>query len=531
VNAAVVRRVVAALLAVAAVAAPTLVDRDRTAPGRGPGDVGGLVAPVMPVLRPAARLGATWFCPGVSAGADGLAGVIVLANPADDPTRVTVTVTPSEGAPVVKPLDVGARARVEIEVTEFVTARFAAAQVETTSGSLVVEQRSTARLDADNVVAATSPCATAPSQAWYLADGATTTDAEDTLLVYNPFPDDAVISMVFADDSGLRRPPSFQRQPVAPRSLKVITIDSVVQRKEQVSVTITADAGRVVVGRHQVYTTKPRRTLVAGLATPSAGTQWSFADAEVRGGEEVGSAATSFAVYNPGSSAAEVSVVLLPAAGSPAAPAPAPDALAPTEATGSPDGATTTVDPTDPAAAVDPAAGAGRGPLGITIAQTVPAGGTAVVAATAAAGVPDGFYSALVVSTAPVVVERLLRRTGDPRVVTTVQLGSRLLSRTWQFASSPPVGWGATLVVANPSPVAARVTVKTLGPGGLVALAELTDVEVPPGGSTRWDVSALGAGASPLTVTSDTEVVVERLLAPPADRPGSSITYGIPSGP
>lgn len=515
------RRIAAAVLAVAAVAAPAVVDRSRPTADRGVGDVGALSPAVMPVLRPAASLGATWFCPGVTAGAEGApAGSIVLSNPADEPTRVTVTVTPSEGAAVVQPLEVGARARVEFEVTQFVTARFAAAQVETTSGSLVVEQRSVARLDDTTaaVVAAVSPCATAPSQTWYLADGATTTDARDTLLVYNPFPDDAVISMVFADDTGVRRPASFQNQPVPPRSLKVVTIDSVLQRKQQVSVSVSVDEGRVVVGRHQVYTTKPRRTLVAGLASPSAGTQWSFADVEVRGGEEVGSAATSFAVYNPGTDAAEVSVVLLPAAGTPS--------LAPADTT-----ATAPGDPTSPTtgAAAPADGGGGSGALGITIDLPVPAGSSAVIPAVATNGVPDGSYSALVVSSAPVVVERLLRRTGDPRVVTTVQLGSRLLSRTWQFAASPPANWTATVVVANPSPSPAKVTLLTLGPAGLVALPGLSDVELAPGASARWDVSALGAGASPLTVTSDVEVVAERLIVPPPDQPGSSSTYGIPS--
>lgn len=501
------RRGLTVALALAAVAVPAVVDRHRPAGTAPAGDVGGLTAAAMPVLRPAAQLGATWFCPGVVAGADGLAGAVVLANPADEPTRVTVTITPSEGTAVVQPFDVGARSRVEIDVSQFVKARFAAAQVETTSGSLVVEQRSAARLDDRSVVAAVSPCATAPSQTWFLADGATTTDADDTLLVYNPFPDDATVSMVFADDSGVRRPPSFQRQPVPPHSLKVVTIDSVVQRKQQVSVSITADAGRVVVGRHQVYTTKPRRTLVAGLATPSAGTSWTFADVEVRGADQVGSAATSFAVYNPGDAEAAVSVVLLPAEGTAGAPG------------------------AGAAASATAATAAGAGPLGITIEIPVPAGGSALIPAVSTNNVPDGFYSALVVSTRPVVVERLLRRTGDPRVVTTVQLGSRLLSRQWQFASGPPAGWTATLVVANPSPAAAKVTVKTLGPAGLVAVPTLIDVPVPAGGAVRWDVTALGAAASPLSVTSDTEIVVERLLAPPSDQPGSSISYGIPSAP
>jgi len=330
--------------------------------------------------------------------------------------------------------------------------------------------------------------------------------------------------MVFADDGGVRRPPSFQRKPVPPRSLAVVTIDSVVQRKQQVSVAVTADAGRVVVGRQQVYKTKPRRTLVAGLAAPSAGTQWIFADVEVKGGEEVGSAATSFAVYNPNDQSADVTVRLLPAAGNPAA---ASDA----------ESTTTAAAPTGSAPAADPAAGgadpaAAPATFGVPVSVTVPAGGSLLVPVNAPANVPDGVYSALVVSGAgqPVVVERLLRRTGDPRVVTTVQLGSRLLSRTWQFAATPPAGWSSVLIVANPSPTPATVTVKTLGPAGLVAVKDLSDVTVPAGGTIRWNLDSLGAGAAPVVVTADVELVAERLLSAPTDQPGATITYGIPAG-
>lgn len=519
-------RAAAAAVALAALAVPLVADRDRATPVVAQGDVGSLTPAPMPVLRPAAELGATWFCPGVAAGADGPSGVIVLANAGDQPTRVTLTVTPSEGTAVSQNLDVGARARVEVDVSQVAKARFAAAQVETTSGNLVVEQRSAAKLDDTYVGQAVSPCATAPSQTWYLADGATTTDAEDTLLVYNPFPDQATVSMVFADDNGVRRPPSFQRKPVPPRSLAVVTIDSVVQRKQQVSVEVTADKGRVVVGRQQLYKTKPRRTLVAGLAAPSAGTQWIFADVEVKAGEAVGSAATSFAVYNPNDTSADVTVRLLPAAGNPEA------ALEPTTTAAPDDGSTTTAaataDPADPAG--DPATGA-PATFGVPVSVTVPAGGSVLVNADASNSVPDGFYSALVVSGAgqPVVVERLLRRTGDPRVVTTVQLGSRLLSKSWQFAASPPAGWSSVLVVANPSPVPATVTAETLGPAGLVAVAGLTDVVVPPGGVLRFDLDALGAGSAPVVLRADVELVAERLLSAPVDQPGATITYGIPS--
>jgi Family of unknown function (DUF5719) len=158
---------------------------------------------------------------------------------------------------------------------------------------------------------------------------------------------------------------------------------------------------------------------------------------------------------------------------------------------------------------------------------TVDAGGNALVPL-AGAGIPDGRYSALVTSSAPVVAERQLRRTGDPRVVTTVQFGSRMTARRWEFATAAPAGWSPTLIVANTTTNDASVTVRTLGPAGLVAVASNSDVRVPAGGMVRLDLGAAAVGQSALVVESNVEVVVERLIAPSPDRPGSSASLGMP---
>ena len=386
-----------------------------------------------------------------------------------------------------------------------------------------------ARLDAgaETDVRAISACANEPSEHWYFADGATTIDANETLLVYNPFPDDAVVDLTFADDVGVRKPQKLQRLPVPPRSLVTVAIGDVVQRKEQVSVALSARSGRVVLGRQQVYASKPRRTLVAGLATPSAGRQWTFADVEQTGAEAPGSAATVFALYNPGDLPAEVTISLLPAAGSVPGAALAGAVDDPLTTTTTPSGAGATSTTSVPSVDASASASANVGAPGLTLTATVDAGGNALVPI-AGAGIPDGRYSALVTSSAPVVAERQLRRTGDPRVVTTVQFGSRMTARRWEFATAAPPSWSPTLIVANTTTTDASVTVRALGPAGLVAVASNSDVRVPAGGMVRLDLGAAAVGQSALVVESNVEVVVERLIAPSPDRPGSSASLGMP---
>ena len=516
-----VRRALAVVLAVGTVAAGMLADRHAVVDA--PVAFGERVDLPMPALRPAASLGASWFCPGVPAVDAAAGGVVVLANPTDNPVATSVTVTASDAAvaPVARDVTVPERGHIELAVTEFVTAPFAAVQVEARSGALVVEQRAAGKLDAQAAtVYSVSPCATAPSENWYFADGSTTTEADETLLVYNPFPDDAVVDLVFSDDAGVRRPPTLQSRPIPARSLVAVNVGATIQRKELVSVGLHAKVGRVVLGRYQVYSSKPRRTLVAGLATPSAGQSWTFADGERVAGDAPGSASTTFAVYNPGADDAQVTVTVLPESGSAIAGLTAPVAADPSAAAVDPAAAAT--DPNAAPVVPDTAAVA---PDPNTVTVTVAAGTSVLVPLDK---VPNGRFSSLVTSSAPIVVERQLVRVGDPRVVTTVQFGSRLSSTRWAFATAAVGSWTGTLIVANPAPQAGTVSVQVLSAAGLAPVAGMTDLPVPATGSIRIDLGPAGVGSAAIVVDATTDVVVERLLAPPADQPGSASSLGMP---
>ena len=520
------RRALALVLTVGTVVAGTVVDRHAVVDA--PLAFGERVELPMPALRPAASLGASWFCPGVPAADAATGGVIVLANPTDNPVATSVTVTASDPAvaPVARDVAVPERGHVEVAVNEFVTAPFASVQVEARSGALVVEQQAAGKLDAQaSTVYSVSPCATAPSENWYFADGSTTTEADETLLIYNPFPDNAVVDLVFADDAGVRRPPTLQSRPIAARSLVAVNVGATIQRKDLVSVGLHAKVGRVVLGRYQVYSSKPRRTLVAGLATPSAGQTWTFADGERAAGDAPGSASTTFAVYNPGADDAQVTVTVLPESGSAIAGLTAPPPPDPSGAPADPAAAAT--DPNAAPVTADPVA---VGPAAVasdpnTVTVTVAAGTSVLVPLDK---VPNGRFSSLVTSSAPIVVERQLVRIGDPRVVTTVQFGSRLSSTRWAFATAAAAGWTGTLVVANPAPQAGTVSVRVLSAAGLAPVPGMTDLAVPATGSIRIDLGPADVGPAAIVIDATTDVVVERLLAPAADQPGSASSLGMP---
>ena len=390
-----------------------------------------------------------------------------------------------------QPITVPERGRVDLRPHDVVTAPFAAVLVESLGGSGLVGQSTTTKLGHGS-----APCANEPSPAWYLADGSTALGSDETLLLFNPFPDEAIINLSIYEEVG-RKPPAFQGIVVAPGSMRAITIGDVVQRKATVSISALATRGRFVMGRYQIFTGGPRRGLVTGLATPSPGTAWSFAN-----GEKSVKAQERLIVYNPGERDASVVATLYPAAGlpNPSVPDSAPSSsVAP--------------DSSAPAPALS-------GPQAQPIPVVVPARGAITIDLALDADVVDGRYHVVVTSDQPVVVERALDIAHDKGfVAATGQMGSRIEAPRWYLPVGAPAGSTIELAVSNNGAVPVTVSVKTVGPAGEVAVADLPDSAIPPGGSTTIAVPATVASQS-LVVdarTDDgkaTDIVVEQFVVP-----------------
>ncbi len=186
-------------------AAGLVVDRDRPAPAEVV--FGTATVPVQPIAPPpSAATTTTWFCPGMPAPADGTtAGFVTMANPTDADLPATLTVVPSEGAPAKRSMTLAAHTTTSVNVAEVAPAAWAAAQVDVVGGGAVVEQSV-----AKGEIRDPSACATATAPTWYVANGVTTRDATLTYLVFNPYPDDAIVDMDFATNEGRFAPQPLQ---------------------------------------------------------------------------------------------------------------------------------------------------------------------------------------------------------------------------------------------------------------------------------------------------------------------------------
>ena len=166
--------------------------------------------------------------------------------------------------------------------------------VETNDPDIAVERRVTS---ASGAATSSSPCASAPSDTWYLPTGTTTRDARELLAVFNPFPVDAVVDVTFQTSDGFRTPGELQSLPVPGGQLRVLDISALVPRIEQLAATVFSRSGRVIVDRLQSFDgTDPNHPagLAATLGAPGPAKVWTFAEGQVGDGlNEV------FTVMNP----------------------------------------------------------------------------------------------------------------------------------------------------------------------------------------------------------------------------------------
>jgi hypothetical protein len=370
---------------------------------------------------------------------------------------------------------------------DLVTAPFAAAVVETNDPDIAVERRVYA---ADGVGLSSSPCASAPSERWYLPTGTTTLGARELLAVFNPFPVDAVVDVTFQTSDGFRTPGELQSMPVPGGQLRMLDISAIVPRIEQLAATVVSRSGRVIVDRLQSFDGSDANHpagLAATLGAPGSAKVWTFAEGQVGDGlNEV------FTVMNPSGQTATAQVEV-------------------------------TLDEPAKNGAVDP------------IRVSIPARGFAQVVMRDQTRVPKNVAHSVTVRSLDdvgVVAERVIGAIAPaPRHGYAPALGAPLVATRWTFPDGRAVS-GQTaefVIVVNPSTSSiARLRFTALAKGQLLAIDGLQDVEVEPGGRLTVDLGQhVNRPDLPLIVEADLPVVVERGLYA-ADGRSISLACGVP---
>ena len=414
------------------------------------------------------RISTSWFCPGVAAG-DGIAAAsVVLANPGDVPITASLSLL-SDAAPVVETLVVAARSTRSVDVLRGRTVGVVVPVVEIIGAVGTVEQQ--LFYAAGDT---TSQCVSQTSQSWYFADGFTADGSTERIVLINPYPEAAVVNVAFTTAAGRRTPSALQGVILAPRSARSVSMaDAGATNESRVTVEVQASSGQIVASRMQHYIGGGRLGYSTTVGVPQPLDQWWFTSG--RTGARV---TEQLVVFNPSDTDAQVSVSFFgPGITNGIDPAQSPTAALPSQA-------------------VD-----------------VPAGTTTWINTDNLADLPKGDHAMLVsvLNGARLVVDHVLTQSTGSGTFTAIVNGipTGLLTEKWRIPSGLARGARNALGILNTTATDGTFTVSAIGPGGAVALPNLTDVPIGASSLALLDVPD-GVSDAEIVISATVPVAVQR---------------------
>ena len=246
---------------------------------------------VSPSIADPPRLDGAWYCPVGSSSPGGYADHVVnIANLDEDPAVANLTVITEEGPGPRRRIELDPLSTQRIQLAEIQSAEVAGAVVEIIGGRSAVGHTVTTEHGV-----AEGPCATQASNTWHFAAGRTESDAQEYLVLMNPFPETAVFDVQFQALGRTREPGPLQAAFVEARSIRVIDVNEFVSRDELVAAKITTDRGRLVVERLQTLDGGAGPTGAAlQLGVPTPARSWMFTAGRVHpDGDDL------LTIYNP----------------------------------------------------------------------------------------------------------------------------------------------------------------------------------------------------------------------------------------
>lgn len=297
---------------------------DRAPGGAPPSRMAFQTVEPVPVAAPAAALWSSWFCAGATDGGTvPMPGRVVIANDSAQPVTGAVTVVGSSAPPKRVAITVGPYAAATVPETVAGGSQWVGALVDVNGGSVGVDQ-----VDDGPLGLTTTPCATSGSQHWYLPAGQTRVNANEAIILLNPYHTGSVVDLSFTTEQGIEAPQDFQAIYVPPGGLVGVDIGSRLRRRSSIATTVSTQSGSVVAFQTSWVTPPPSGAPLVGtpaatgpladpaapaagntvtLGAPSAGRSWVWPGGLAGNGTD-----ERYVIYNPGPRVADVrlSVVL-----------------------------------------------------------------------------------------------------------------------------------------------------------------------------------------------------------------------------
>ncbi len=246
---------------------------------------------VSPSVADPPRLDVAWYCPVGSSSIGGYADHVVnIANLADESAVANLTLITDAGPGPRRRIELAPLSTERVQLSNVQAAEVAGAVVEVIGGRGAVGHTVTT---ANGV--AEGPCATQASNTWHFASGRTTADAQEYLVLMNPFPETAVFDVTLQGVARTRKPGQLQAAFVEARSIRIINVNDFASGDEVLAAKITTDRGRLVVERLQLLDGQLGATGAAlQLGVPTPARSWMFTAGRVHGdGDDL------LTIYNP----------------------------------------------------------------------------------------------------------------------------------------------------------------------------------------------------------------------------------------
>jgi hypothetical protein len=150
-------------------------------------------------------------------------------------------------------------------------------------------------------------CSSVAGTHWYFAEGSSDLGYDERLILYNPFPDEAVVRVSFITAKGKESKANLSDQAVPSGATSMLRVNSFVLREPLLSIEVDAVRGRVVAWRSlQSNAAKQPHGEEFSLGATSSHTDWFFPAGEIGSGYD-----ERIALLNPNDKAARVSISVL----------------------------------------------------------------------------------------------------------------------------------------------------------------------------------------------------------------------------
>lgn len=149
-------------------------------------------------------------------------------------------------------------------------------------------------------------CSQIASPTWFFAAGSASLGSRQRILLFNPFPDEAVVRVNFFTPEGRELRTTFEEVPVPAHSWEFVDINDAIRVTTTVAVVVNASRGRVVAWRELFADPDELPSGVqASTGAPSPGAEWFFPEGGMGPGVD-----ERIALLNPTGREAEVAITL-----------------------------------------------------------------------------------------------------------------------------------------------------------------------------------------------------------------------------